>query len=87
MPPRGKGGSRLVGQVGGEREPGCAPGELRWGDWLCPGHKEGKFRTQQVHIGMNLVVGERSDVSVCEICERLEPMTNKYDGTKDETLI
>ena len=52
--------------------------ELKWGDWLCPGHNEGESRTQQVHLGMNFVGGERSDVNVCEIiCQRLESMTNK----------
>ena len=63
---------------------------MAWGhnwDWLCPGHKKGKYRIQQVHIGMTLVVGKRSDVNVCEIRERLESVTNKYDGTKVETLI
>ena len=63
---------------------------MAWGhnwDWLCPGHKEGESRTQQVHLGMNLVGGEGSDANFCEIRERLEFVTNKYDGTKVETLI
>ena len=51
--------------------------ELKWGVWLCPGHNEGESRTQQVHLGMNLVVGKRSDVNVCKIREPLEFTTNK----------